>query len=1043
MTKLGKLTPEEIIKSITDIEETIIEHSVRETRSHKRTYENTRREEESNNYKNLYCKKHGTCRHTTVECRSLLKNQVKDNKHKSNENNLLVLRDKGPQIGGIELRGEMNQTEITFLIDPGATKSYISEKMVSKLKLDIIKLEKIEKTQIASGNTCEIKEKTVQTFKITVIPSIEYCENFFVIEGDLPYILLGEPFLIKQGVIIDYKAGNIQISNHTVFLDSNYKEWSKTPDTTLIEKAYSAKTTYKKESCESIMRLIQTYKFVNPNLGKIPNITMKIKLMKEDPIFRKPYSIPIQLIEPMKMEIKRLLNLNIIRESNSPFCFPAFPIMKRNGEMRLVVDFRKLNEVTIKDANPFPNLWEELRSIPESQVFSQIDLMMGYHQIMLEEESIKYVSFSTSFGQFEYLRVPFGLANAPRVFQRTIYKILGHLRFVRIFLDDILIFSNDINEHLNHMEEVLKILENNNISINFNKSNFCKEEVTYLGHKISKEGLTPVVNHLPSLNSLMPAKNLKEVRSICGYLNWFRPYLKNLSHKIKPITDLTTKKKRKIVWLPLHTKIIEQIMEEIKSNIFLKFPDYLNSFYLDTDASENAMGAVLYQKHGIIGMYSKKFTPAQSRYTVTEKELFAIYSALNFFKKIIFLSKVIINTDHANLTFNTNPTTNRWQRWKLALSEFDCNIRHKKGVENNVADVLSRCLVVANNQSELEKQNEDKIKLSNEEELKLIKKTHDKLAHPGINAIYYALKDYYQIKKLRRKIEHFKLSCTHCQRFYTTTYKYGKVSGTIMTSEAFKHISSDIYGPIDSEYFEEGLITKKYILTITDRCTRWSRAYLMKEITSKKIQTCFLKWMKENPKPASVLTDMGRQYISNEMKNFWNLNQIQHNLTSAYNPTGNAISERINKTITRVLQANIRKPLRKVIKTINFVLQNQTHKTLKASPHELRFGFSNFDTLRRINERSIEKINEYQDIEKKKNCDKTNKKRIDRKWNIGEKVFIRTPTKKKLEPKWEGPYVIFEIASEGNVVKVGNQEKRIQVNIKRLRPLERKRSVRE
>ncbi|MGL5707258.1 MAG: reverse transcriptase domain-containing protein [Aeromonas sp.] len=1041
MIKLGNHTQDSVTLCIEAVEDTLLQLV-----PNKQKERNGKpRLPESNKYydKNLkYCRIHGTCRHDTKECRNTMNNKEQPKKKEiDSKKHSLVLRDPLPKINGLEFTGLINDFHVVFLIDPGATKSFISEKVVKEIGVKSTQLKDPENIQIASGQIEIVTSKVETWISLDKIPDNKFKVELYIISGDLPVVLLGEPFLIQEEVCIDYKEAVIRISDNYLFLDENYKEWRNTPDKELVEKALIAS-----KEMENKQRNDLIYKFArkSPILGTIPNISMSIHLSSEIPIKNRPFPIPTRLLEGVKMEIESLTKLGIIRKSTSNYGFPAFPILKKNGNIRLVVDYRKLNEVTIKDAHPFPNLWEEIRSLPQSKIFSKLDLSMGYHQVCLAEDSKKYTSFVTQFGQFEYNRIPFGLCNAPRVFQRAMRDILGHLSFVKIFLDDILIYSESEEVHKIHLETVLKLFNSNNVAVNFEKSCFFKNQVCYLGHIIDENGIKPDVSIIPEIETLLPIKTTKQAQKLCGFINWFRPYVRDLSQRMKSITDLT-RKKTKIIWTEEKARIIREIIEEIRDQVTLAYPDYSNGFILETDASELGMGAILYQQDKIIGMFSKKFTAPQSRYTVTEKEFFAIYTALKHFRNIIFLSEIVIYTDHANLTFQTDPISNRVQRWMLAIGDFDYIIKYKKGNENVVADSLSRCMIIRTNNPIFKFLNRNsetiiqdgKIKPSKLHEERIIRIVHDKLNHPGINTSYNTIKGFFCIKQLKLKIQKMRQSCQKCQIYMHCTHKYGRLCGHLSTKVPFKHISSDIYGPFDSEQFEEGCNQKVYLITIIDRCTRWAEVFLLFSLDSETITAAFDKWLETNPRPDTCLTDQGRQYISIHTRDYFRKKNIEHLTSTAYNPTGNSISERINQTITRVLQTNKHVRLKSLVKLINFTLQNQYHRSLGGSPYELRYGRSNFDPLYR-NLTSL--VDEYENKDRRsriENCNRMNKGRIDNEYVIGEEVYRLRPFRKKLDPKWKGPYKILQHSEGENKIVIGNDLEEIKTTVRQVRPLKK------
>jgi hypothetical protein len=414
MSNLGLNTQEEIVKCINAVEETLIMTASKEMRFGKerrnngiksestyssKNYESKPEMKYSNkNYESKFCKKHGTCKHDTRECRSLRKEDFKEKKDEHKKDKNFVLREPLPRIGGLEFDGQINKHQTTFLLDPGATKSYLSKKMVAELYVKTTALNEIEKTQIASGSIGNIYEKTSISFNLSKIPDVTFKTDFFVISGNLPFALLGEPFLIQEEVKIDYKEATVRIGDCVIFLDQKYSDWKETPDNDLIEKAFL--TTQREDLRRNI---VKRFAIKNSVLGTIPGTEFRIELTNNMPINMQPYPIPSKVYESVKNEIQKLEDLNIIRKSKSSFASPAFPIFKKNGRIRLVVDYRKINEVTVKDAHSFPNLWDEIRAIPQCKVFSKLDLSMGYHQMMIKEECRRYTSFVTPFGNMNII----------------------------------------------------------------------------------------------------------------------------------------------------------------------------------------------------------------------------------------------------------------------------------------------------------------------------------------------------------------------------------------------------------------------------------------------------------------------------------------------------------------------------------------------------------------------------------------------------------------------------------------------------------------
>lgn len=638
----------------------------------------------------------------------------------------------------------------------------------------------------------------------------------------------------------------------------------------------------------------------------------------------------------MQKEIERLLKEGIIRKAKcTEFASPAFPIVKKNGDIRLVVDYREINKRTIKDAFPFPNVRDELLSIPKSSIFSKLDLKQGYHQVLVEEKSRKYTAFVILNGYFEYCRVPFGLSNAPRFFQQMMSRLLGHYPFVRVFLDDILVFSDNAESHSIHLREVLEVLKNNNMTISCDKSEFFKSKMNFLGHVISSMGLQPEVSRVIAMESFEAPKTKKQLLKLLGTINWFRPFIKNLSKKITPLTN-KTRKDCNFNWTDKDQMIANQLLKEIKEATLLAIPDYNKPFIIDTDASGNAVGALLYQEDQLVGIFSQKLKPAEKNYTNTERALLAIIRALEHFRSIIYGTHITVRTDHKNLLYPPELQSSRSQRWKLLLEEYDVKLVYLRGEENQAADMLSRCARIRNFSDE---NTQIRINIAPENAKKVLEKTHSLLGHPGRKTLKRTVSKYLKIPNICKLTAKIRRDCPKCQRFTLRPANYGELKGNLQTDNPFEHVSTDILGPIPTDYFPGKHTHKKFwVMTMVDRCTRWTCLYGIYDISPKTIIKCLEKWIETYGPPKTVLSDQGRQYMATEFKEALLAYEITHSVCSAYNPTGNGISERLNPTIIFVLKHFNHLSISAALNLAEQRLRLCYHSSLKCSPIELVTG---------------------------------------------------------------------------------------------------------
>jgi hypothetical protein len=403
-----------------------------------------------------------------------------------------------------------------------------------------------------------------------------------------------------------------------------------------------------------------------------------------------------ELIE-LKKQLDELVKAGFIRPSKSPFGAPILFVKKKDGTMRMCVDYRALNNVTIKNSYPLPRVDELFDRLQGAKYFSKIDLRSGYHQIRILAEDIPKTAFRTRYGHFEFMVLPFGLTNAPGTFMHLMHETFREYLddFVLVFLDDILIFSKTLEEHEQHVRKVLETLAKSKLYAKESKCEFFKTEVEFLGHIVGRDGVRMMEDKVQAVAEWPVPKNVRDVRAFLGTAGYYRKFIKDFSHISAPITELT-KEQVKFEWASAHQAAFVALKNAMQTAPVLALPDPKLPFVVHTDASGFAIGAVLMQDHGKglqpIAFLSKKMLDAETRYPVHEQELLAIIHALSSWRHYLYGAKFKVMTDHKSLQyFKTQPVlSGRQSRWKDVIANFDFDIEYIKGELNPVADGLSR-----------------------------------------------------------------------------------------------------------------------------------------------------------------------------------------------------------------------------------------------------------------------------------------------------------------------------------------------------------------
>lgn len=431
-------------------------------------------------------------------------------------------------------------------------------------------------------------------------------------------------------------------------------------------------------------------------------IQHEIPTTSSEPIHTKSYRFPEVHKEEVQTQINKMLDEGIVKPSMSPWSSPIWVVPKKidasgQRKWRVVIDYRKLNDITIGDSYPIPNISEILDQLGKSKYFSTLDLASGFHQIKMSEQDAPKTAFSVPQGHFEFTRMPFGLKNAPSTFQRLMNSALSGLQGIQcyVYLDDIVIYSYDLDSHIKSLSNVFDRLRHFNLKLQPDKCEFLRKEVSYLGHTITDQGVKPNPDKIKAVQEFPQPKCPRDIKSFMGLVSYYRRFIPNLSKIAKPLTNLL-KKDVPFNWQNEHQLAFEQLKNCLTTAPILSYPDFTKPFVLTCDASNFAISAILSQ--GPIGndkpiaYASRTLNKAECNYSTTEKECLAILFGTKVFRPYLYGRQFKIITDHRPLKwlFNHKDPGSKLIRWRLKLEEFDYEIEYKKGKINSNADALSR-----------------------------------------------------------------------------------------------------------------------------------------------------------------------------------------------------------------------------------------------------------------------------------------------------------------------------------------------------------------
>ena len=433
------------------------------------------------------------------------------------------------------------------------------------------------------------------------------------------------------------------------------------------------------------------------DLGCFTKIKHQIDTNDARPIRQKMRRTPIGFQDEEDKLLKKMLASKVVEESNSAWASPSVLVRKKDGTVRWCIDFRAVNSVTVKDAYPLPNIEECLDTLAGSQFFSTLDMASGYWQIEMEEKDKPKTAFLTKHGLYQFTRMPFGLCNAPSTFQRAMHLVFRGMtwRNILTYLDDLMIVGQDFDDHMNNLKMALDRLRSFDLKLKPKKCNLFQTDVRFLGRMVSREGVSISPENIKAVQERKAPTNVQELQSFLGWTNYHREHVKDYARIANCLYALTGTKVP-FVWEEVHQLAFETLKTTLVQAPILGYPRIHDTFILDTDASDVAIGAELSQLQDgievVISYGSYVLTPEQRRYCTTRKELLAIVRFTRQYRHYLLGQIFVIRTDHSSLTWlmRFKHLEGQLARWLEELSQYILIIQHRPGKHHQNADGLSR-----------------------------------------------------------------------------------------------------------------------------------------------------------------------------------------------------------------------------------------------------------------------------------------------------------------------------------------------------------------
>lgn len=745
------------------------------------------------------------------------------------------------------------------------------------------------------------------------------------------------------------------------------------------------------------------------DLGRCNVLKMKIQLATDVPVSTKPYRMPFAKRAAVNNIVQELLESNIIRESESPYASGVVLVEKKNKEQRLCIDYRMLNKITMKTPFPMPIMDELIAQLAGNRYFSTLDLRMGYHQIEIDESSKQFTAFVTIDGHYEFNRMPFGLVNAPAVFQNVMNRVAKQMNpgEVVVYLDDVIIVSKTIEEGIDRLSRFLKILRKTGLTLRRDKCKFLSEEISFLGYNISAQGIMPG-DKVNAIKEFKIPKSVTEVRRFLGLTGFFRKFVKDYSLISRPLTKLLRKANENVFeWGEQQQYSFNQLVKTLCEKPVLAIYDVNCQHEVHTDASSLGLAGVLLQadenqKWHPVFYFSRHCTDAESKYHSYELEVLAVVETLERFRVYLLGKSFRVLTDCSAISkLKANKELiPRVARWFLKMMEYDCEFIHRESSRMAHVDALSRSPVEQPNEIEpagfvlkIDSGSDDWLTTmqlqdadlrfimgvlnnintsenSNQIKTDYVLQNHRlfRKTEAGIKFVVPKAVRWRIVKLCHDDMGHFGLEKTIeriKQKFwFKRLRKYVKEYIAACTSCCYNKIKGGKpegelhYAPIEPIPFRQihidhlGPLVKSkkgnsYILAISDAFTKYVVVKAVRNTKSLPVINILNELSGYFGLPKRIISDRGTAFTASMFETYCKENNIEHVKTAVRTPRANGQVERANQTILSYLRTSTDNPKDwdLALHKLQWVINSQKNLTSGFTPNELIFDFKPIDVI--------------------------------------------------------------------------------------------------